>query len=70
MVLFRCDGNRECVGWGVIASVIIGVILLVFVNKKSHVHPYILVLECDSQESENKAKEFIQPHVARSVVRS
>ena len=26
MVLFRCDGNRECVGWGVIASVIIGVI--------------------------------------------
>ena len=29
----------------VIGSVIIGVILLVFVNKKSHVHPYILVLE-------------------------
>ena len=54
----------------VIGSVIIGVILLVFVNKKSHVHPYILVLECDSQESENKAKEFIQPHVARSVVKS
>lgn len=26
MVLFRCDGNRECVGWGVIASAIIGVI--------------------------------------------
>ena len=34
----------------VIGSVIIGVILLVFVNKKSHVHPYILVLECDCQE--------------------
>ena len=54
----------------VIGSVIIGVILLVFVNKKSHVHPYILVLECDCQESENKAKEFLSQHVTRSVVNS
>ena len=54
----------------VIGSVIIGVILLVFVNKKSHVHPYILVLECSDQESENKAKEFIKPYVERSVVKS
>ena len=54
----------------VIGSVVIGVILLVFVNKKSHVHPYILVLECSDQESENKAKEFIAPRVERSVVKS
>ena len=54
----------------VIGSVIIGVILLVFVNKKSHVHPYILVLECDCQESENKAKEFLSQHVTRSVIKS
>lgn len=54
----------------VIGSVIIGVILLVFVNKKSHVHPYILVLECDCQASENKAKEFLSQHVTRSVVKS
>lgn len=54
----------------VIGSVIIGMILLVFVNKKSHVHPYILVLECDCQESENKAKEFLSQHVTRSVVKS
>ena len=54
----------------VIGSVIIGVILLVFVNKKSYVHPYILVLECDCQESENKAKEFLSQHVTRSVIKS
>ena len=54
----------------VIGSVIIGVILLVFVNKKSHVHPYILVLECDCQDSENKAKEFLSQHVTRSVIKS
>ena len=54
----------------VVGSVFIGVILLVFVNKKSHVHPYILILECDGQESENKAKEFLSQHVTRSVVKS
>ena len=54
----------------VIGSVIIGVVLIVFVNKKSHVHPYILVLECDCQESENKAKEFLSQHVTRCIVKS
>ena len=54
----------------VIGSVVIGVILLVFVNRKSHVHPYILVLECDGQTSENEATELIRHHVARSVVKS
>ena len=54
----------------VIGSVIIGVTLLVFVNKKSHVHPYILVLECADQASENKAKEFLTPYVERSIVKS
>ena len=51
-------------------SVVIGVILLVFVNQKSHVHPYILVLECDCQESENKARELIAPYVERGIVKS
>ena len=54
----------------VIGSVIIGVVLLVFVNKKSHLHPYILVLECDGQQSENRAKEFIAPWVQRCTVKS
>ena len=54
----------------VVGSVIIGAILLLFVNKKSHVHPYILVLECDGQESENAAKEFLKDKVARSIIKS
>ena len=54
----------------VIGRVIIGVSLLVFVNKKSYVHPYILVLECDGQDSENKAREFLVPHVERSIIKS
>ena len=49
---------------------IIGVILLVFVNKKSHLHPYILVVECDCQETEDKVKSILKPHVDRCVVKS
>ena len=54
----------------VIGSLIIGVILLVFVNRKSHIRPYLLVLQCDGQESENRAKEYIIPYVQKSFVKS
>ena len=39
----------------VIGSVIIGVILLVFVNKKSHLNPYIVVLSCADSAAEQAA---------------
>ena len=54
----------------VIGSVVIGVILLVFVNKKSHCSPYILVLQCDTQETEAKAAAFLESRVQRCVVKS
>lgn len=43
----------------VIGSVIIGIILLVFVNRKSHYTPYILVIQCDGHDSENAAKAYL-----------
>lgn len=54
----------------VIGSVIIGIILLVFVNKNSYTNPYIVVLQCDSRECEQKAKEFLQQQVNKVVVKS
>ena len=54
----------------VIGSVIIGVILLVFANRKSHVNPYIVVLQCDSQSSEKTATEFLKSHTSRLNVKS
>ena len=54
----------------VFGSVVIGIMLLVFVNKKSSAHPYILVLQCDGHESEKKAKEFVQQQAKRMVVKS
>ncbi|MGN0526279.1 MAG: DUF4956 domain-containing protein [Acutalibacteraceae bacterium] len=54
----------------VIGSVIIGVILLVFVNKKSHCNPYIVVLNCSNHESEINAKSFLEKETKRCVVKS
>ncbi|MDO4311939.1 MAG: DUF4956 domain-containing protein [Eubacteriales bacterium] len=54
----------------VIGSVIIGVILLVFVNRKSYCNPYIVVLSCTDYASEKKAREFLEKQVQRCVVKS
>ena len=54
----------------VIGSVIIGVILLVFVNRKSHKNPYIVVLRCSGHESEKKAKSLLESKTERCVVKS
>lgn len=54
----------------VIGSVIIGVILLVFVNRKSHCNPYIVVLRCADQASEQAARTFLDGQVQRAVVKS
>ena len=54
----------------VIGSVIIGLILLFFVNKKSGRNPYILVLSCKDHESELGAMEFVKAKVERCVVKS
>lgn len=55
---------------GVIGSVIIGVVLLVFVNRKSYWNPYILVLSCTDSTAERKAKEFLAGQVQKCVVKS
>lgn len=54
----------------IIGSVIIGIILLVFVNKKSHKNPYIVVIRCNDHESETKAKAFLDSKTERCVVKS
>ena len=54
----------------VIGSVIIGVILLVFVNKKSHCNPYIVVLSCADAMTEKKAVDFLSSKVQKCVVKS
>lgn len=54
----------------IIGSVIIGIILLVFVNRKSHKNPYIVVIRCNGHESETKAITFLNSNTERCVVKS
>ena len=54
----------------VIGSVIIGVILLVFVNKKSHTHPYIVVIRCENHDAETQVQNFLKANTERTVVKS
>ena len=54
----------------VIGSAFIGIILLVFVNRKSHLNPYILIVNCENHDSELAANDFIKKQVKKSVVKS
>lgn len=54
----------------IIGSVCIGMILLVFVNKKSNTHPYIVVLSCIDHDTEVKAKEFLAKNVTKFTIKS
>lgn len=54
----------------VIGSVIIGIVLLIFVNKKSSDNPYIVVLNCDGHDGEVRAREFLEKQVSRAIVKS
>ena len=54
----------------VFGSAVIGIVLIVFVNKKSHINPYIVVLQCEDHESEVRAKEYLDQKTKRCVVKS
>ncbi len=54
----------------VFGSVFIGVILLVFANRKNMTHPFIVVIDCDGHDSETKALELLHAHTVRTAVKS
>ena len=54
----------------VFGSVFIGVILLVFANRKDMTHPFIVVIDCDGHDSETKALELLHAHTVRTAVKS
>ncbi|MDD7179010.1 MAG: DUF4956 domain-containing protein, partial [Lachnospiraceae bacterium] len=54
----------------VFGSAVIGIVLLVFANKKSYTNPYILVLQCEDRGSEVRAKDYLTQFTKRCVVKS
>ena len=54
----------------IIGSVIIGLILLLFANRKIHSNPYILVLNLENEEAEGNALALLQQGVEHYIVKS
>ncbi len=54
----------------VFGSVVIGVMLLVFVNRKPHSRPYIAMVTCESVQAEEMAARFLSATVEKSVIKS
>lgn len=54
----------------VLGAIFIGVIMVLFANKETTDNPYILVVNCDSDNSENKILEKISNSVNRYCVKS
>lgn len=54
----------------VIGSVVIGIVLLVFVNKKSYLNPYMVVVSCADYEAEMAIRDFLAKQVQKSVIKS
>ena len=54
----------------VIGSVVIGLVLMLFANRKAYKNPYILVLHCDGADSEKAAEAFLNPLVEKCIVKS
>jgi len=51
-------------------SVLIGVILLVFANRKDSSNPFIVVVRCSGHDSEKKAYDFLCSHTKKCSIKS
>lgn len=54
----------------VFGSVMIGVILLIFVNRKTMMHPYIIVLSLEDSKVEKEAVSFIKNNTKKCIIKS
>lgn len=54
----------------VAGSIFIGVVLLIFAQKKTVDSPYILIVHCENGQIEKQTKEFVKAHVKRINVKS
>lgn len=54
----------------IIASIFIGIVMILFVNKKTANNPYILVINCSDDDSENNALNLLSKSVEKYNVKS
>ena len=54
----------------IIASIFIGTVMILFVNRKTTNNPYILVVNCKNDNSEDNALKFVSKSVGKYNVKS
>ena len=54
----------------VIGSVIIGIVMLVFINRKAVHDPYIAVITCENAAAEKTAAEYLKKNVEKAVIKA
>ncbi len=54
----------------VLGSVFIGIIILIFANRRDMSNPFIVVIDCDGHDSEAAALDFLRQHTRRCSVKS
>lgn len=54
----------------ILGSVFIGIVMILFVNKKTANNPYILVVNCEDDNSENSALKLLSKNVEKYNVKS
>lgn len=55
---------------GILGSLFIGIVLVLFINKESKDNPYILVLSCENDNAEKNATDFAVQKVKKHVIKS
>lgn len=53
-----------------VGSFFIGLVLILFVNRKSHLNPFIVVLSVKDKQSEKAAREFLEKTCKKCVIKS
>ena len=54
----------------VFGSIFIGLIIVIFANRKDMSNPYIMVLECDDSAGEKKAMDYLKNNTKKCTVKS
>ena len=54
----------------IVGSVIIGLIMIVFCNRKSTQKPFIAVIACDSGETEEKVRKYLKENTEKTSIKS
>jgi len=54
----------------VLSVVFIGIIMVVFINRKSHDNPYILIISCNNDITEKKVHTVVAEGVKKHVIKS